>query len=191
MILIKLIGEIVLRPGKLLRNPKENDRAIILLFVINFCIVFVKSFFKEHKTTDFFTTKITNKIFNILSVPQVAVIVLYCGFFVFWFAILLGVKLTSTKVKSMQLLLGLMAVSGIGIIAHCIAIPLMIINRSLCLPLEYVFYLWAIVLNILSIQHSQNITFSKSIIAFVFAVIPFLMIGYLSPITPYLVSLAI
>lgn len=188
MILMKAI---VISPGELFKNSKEKERDIVLLFVISFVVVFLKSFFKGRFATNFFENQTLNEVFSFLAIPQVTVVITYLSFFVFVFLLFLIVKFFSKEASFKPLLFSLMSISGIGILAHLIATPLIFFAKSFIMPIGYVFYLWVIVLTVLSIKNSQSLTLVKAVHSVLIAVLPFLLFGWLPIISPYLVYLAV
>lgn len=186
-----LIKMIVVSPSELFRNSKEKRREIILLFVASFVVVLLKSFFKgRYAATNFFENHILNLIFSFLAIPQVTVFVTYLSFFVFAFVLFLVIRLFSRDASFKPLLFSLMSISGIGIIAHIITVPLIFFAKPFIIPLCYAFYIWVIILTLWSIKSSQNLTLVKAIPSFLIVALPFLLLGWLPVISPYLVFLA-
>lgn len=189
---MNLLKAIIVSPGDLFRNSIDKRKEIVSLFVFSFVVVLLKSFFKRrHTATNFFDSQTLNDIFSFLAIPQVAAIVTYLLFFVFVIVLFFIIKLFSKEVSFKPLLLSLMSLSGIGVIAHFITIPLIFFAKSLIMPISYVFYLWVIILSLWSIKNSQNLALVKVIPSFLVVAAPFLLFGWLLVISPYLVFLSV
>lgn len=187
---VSLLKEIVFSPGEIFKNPREKKDAIILLFIINFVIILIKSFFiKGYGAIDFFDTQILNEIFYFLSISQIQVIISYFLFFVFVLLLFFVIKIFSGNASLSTIMLSLMSISGIGIIAHITAIPLMFFEKSLLNYISYLFGLWILILTFGAVKTSQNLTLIKAVLFFLIAAFPFLLFVWLPVISPYLVFL--
>ncbi|NDY43595.1 hypothetical protein G3N55_12195 [Dissulfurirhabdus thermomarina] len=190
---MNLIKAIVISPGELFKNSKEKKRDIVLLFVISFAVVFLKSFFKGRYATNFnfFENQSLNEVFSFLAIPQVTVVTTYISFFIFVSLLFLIVKIFSKEASFKTLLFSLMSISGIGVIAHLIATPMMFFAESFIMSIGYVFYLWVVVLSVLAIKNSQSLPLVKAVTSFLIVALPFLLFGWLPVISPYLIYLAV
>ncbi len=189
---MNLLKAIIVSPGDLFRNSIDKREEIVSLFVVSFVVVLLKSFFKgRHAATNFFESQTLNEIFSFLAIPQVAAIVTYLLFFVFVIVLFFIIKLFSKEASFKPLLLSLMSISGIGVIAHFITMPLIFFAKSLIMPISYVFYLWVVVLTLWSIKNSQDLALVKVIPSFLVVASPFLLFGWLLVLSPYLVFLSV
>lgn len=85
-----------------------------------------------------------------------------------------------------------MSISGIGIIMQLLMIVfLSIFPYSLIKTIIFVIYFWVIILSILAIKITQNISLIKAVVCLVVSAIPFFMIALPLVISPYLAWLNI
>lgn len=189
---MNLLKAIIVSPGDLFRNSIDKRKEIVSLFVVSFVVVLLKSFFKgRHAATNFFESQTLNEIFSFLAIPQVAAIVTYLLFFLFTFVLFFIIKFFSKETSLKPLLLALMSISGIGIIAHIITIPLFFFAKPLIMPISYAFYLWVVILTLWSIKNSQSLALVKVVPIFLVVAFPFFLFGWLLVISPYLVFLSV
>ena len=181
-------------PSDIFIDATRRKKEIFLLFIINFFIVLIKSLFKQkYSDTNFFDNQILNIFFSFLAIPQFSVIITYILFFFFVWILFMILKLFSKQVLFMPLLCSLMSISAIGVVAHLTIIPVSLIlsEKSSLLLLNYFFYLWAIILTVWSIKKSQSQTLPKATLIFLMAAFPFVLFGWLSIISPYLMYLTV
>ena len=163
----EIFKKIIIFPNNFFKDLTNKRKYIIFLFIINFIIVLVKSFFISKSNIIFFEDKILDRIFSFLAIPQVAVIITYLSFFIFSIIFFIILKYSSRSSLSIyfypSFLLSLMSISIIGIIAHIISFPLNFFEKSLVLYIKYIFYIWVI----------------------------FLIFGWILVVSPYLIFLSI
>ena len=193
--LFKIFKGIIISPNVFFKDLTEKRKYIISLFIINFIIVLIKSFFISRGKIIFFEDKILDKIFSFLAIPQVVVIITYLSFFIFSILFFIIIKYSSEKFLSIHLypsfLLSLMSISIIGIIAHIISFPINFFAKSLISHIRYIFYIWIIFLNILTVYNTQNVRLIKIICSFLIAFFPFLIFSWFLVVSPYLIFLSI
>lgn len=80
----EIFKKIIIFPNNFFKDLTNKRKYIIFLFIINFIIVLVKSFFISKSNIIFFEDKILDRIFSFLAIPQVAVIITYLSFFYFF-----------------------------------------------------------------------------------------------------------
>lgn len=79
----EIFKQIIISPNNFFKDLTNKRKYIIFLFIINFIIVLVKSFFISRNNIIFFEDKILDKIFSFLAIPQAIVIITYLSFFIF------------------------------------------------------------------------------------------------------------
>lgn len=191
----EIFKKIIIFPNNFFKDLTNKRKYIIFLFIINFIIVLVKSFFISKSNIIFFEDKILDRIFSFLAIPQVAVIITYLSFFIFSIIFFIILKYSSRSSLSIyfypSFLLSLMSISIIGIIAHIISFPLNFFEKSLVLYIKYIFYIWVIFLNIFAIYNTLDVRLIKIIFSLFCAFSPFLIFGWILVVSPYLIFLSI
>ena len=186
---MNILRDLILYPGIVFKNPEIRKKRIILFFVVTFSTVFIKSFFKAQNYVHFFDNTHLDGLLRILSIPQVQVVVQYIFFYVFIVIVFGILALAKCKHSFPSLTLSLMSVCIIGFVAHIISFFLFFINKTAIGHIGFIFYVWCIILSIVAIKKSQNISYFAAILCFLLSSTPFLLIYWPAPLFPYLVLL--
>jgi len=193
--LLFLIRYLILSPSTIFKSieHKKFKKEIYISFCLAALFTFIKSFFvKTSYIITFFSNKSLNNLLTFLSVPQLSLLLLYFEYFIFITFVFLFCKLFNKKANYKTLLLSLMSISGIGIIMQLLMIVfLSIFPYSLIKTIIFVIYFWVIILSILAIKITQNISLIKAVVCLVVSAIPFFMIALPLVISPYLAWLNI
>ena len=188
-----LLRDIVVCPIDLIKkvNKGQLSYEVIFVFVLGAIMTFSKTFYMNKLNITFFEDPKTNKLLSLLSIPQVKWVFGYICFFLFVLSISGLSKLFISEAKLKMLFLSLMSISGIGVIMQVAFFALsLVFSRDMNLILSYVVFLWCVVLAILAIRHSQNLSLVKAIPLFAIPAVVFIFIGGFSAVVPYLAWLA-
>jgi hypothetical protein len=186
--MFKFIRGILISPIRTLREieNKNNQTCIYVLFTTGAVITFIKSFFVDAIKNQYFDSDQLVAFFSFLNIPQIKWLIAYTSYIIFVFLVYLIVKLIHKKSDFKKLLLGIMAVSALGIILHFLFLILgRIFPAEVNFFFLYIAILWGIVLTALSIQISQNISPIKSWMYLIATSLPIVFISGITGILPY------
>lgn len=188
-----LFRDIIFSPRDVFKRIKSG--AFLYEAVVLFIAGSIAPFFKTSLLTEtrftFFENDMLNEALSLLCAPKIAWVLHYISFFLFLLAIWILCKLfTQPKIRS--LFLCLMVISGIGIFMQVVVFAFrLIFSDSLNLVFNYLAFAWCIILSVMAIKYSQNVSLGRSTILFILPAVPVIFIFGYAGILPYLAWLTV
>ena len=137
---------------------------VYFLFVVGFIISLLKSFKLQAHHFNFFSSNWLNSLFSFLSSPQVSLIWGYLGMLVFVLFFRWIGRLFRVRAEYKILLRGFMSMSGAGIVAQIVFLPLtMLLPDKITKPLSWLAILWLAPVTIIAIRYFFRTSVAKAL----------------------------
>jgi len=193
--LADFVKNIIFTPRKAFNDIKNGkyDIGVYFFFALGAAITFSKAVFTGHvvyQGPEPFVNKTIILLVRYLRILEVAWVVRHLTYFLFLLCVVLLCKMFTRRFDTKPLMLSFMSLSAIGVIMQFIFYVLKhLVPSEIILVLFWVTYLWVVVLSLLAIKETQNISNIKALICFFAPALIFIPIAGPTLIAPYLTSL--
>ncbi|SCY49175.1 hypothetical protein SAMN05216233_11077 [Desulfoluna spongiiphila] len=168
----------------------KSNLAIYFLFIVSIIITFFKSFSIKKHTFNYFSNEIINIVISFFNIPQTKWLIAFLGFSMFLMLIIVFCHFLLKKCNKKELTMSFLAISCAGIILQAVFYILEhLLSQKSAYILSNITFSWIIFLSITAIKISQNTSYSKSVIIYIIAGIPVIVIIGLTGLAPFLLWL--
>jgi len=191
---VNLLRDIIVSPIKVFEriNKDQLSFEVYIIFLLGALVTFLRTLRLEGQSIHFFETERINKVLSFLAVPQIKWGFTYITFFLFILILYLFSKIFLKRIRPKPLFLCLMSISGVGLIMQALFFVFhYIFSQNVNFFLTYIAFAWVVILSLLAIKCSQEISIGKSLFLFVIAGLPTIFIAGLTGISPYLAWMAL
>ncbi len=192
VITFSLLKGIIARPAKNFKKIEiiEHEYYVYYIFLLSALIAFIKSFQRKGQTINFFPNDLANNIMSFLGNPQVQ-------WFVSFLCYILLISMTSLlcskwlkRYDKRSLKLCFLSISVIGIFLQVLFFTFSRFStQEVVHVLRLGSFFWIITLSVAAIKNSQDASWFKSIIIYMFSAIPIVLVVGLTGIAPFLLFL--
>ncbi|MBI9090008.1 MAG: hypothetical protein JEZ12_12390 [Desulfobacterium sp.] len=187
-----ILKNIIFSPNRIFKKigKGEYDFAVYFLFGMSGLITFFKSFGIKTYKNNYFVNEHFNILMSFFNIPQIKWLFAFISFFLFVFFMKILCLFLLKKCKKKHLMLGLLSVSSAGILLQIVFSVLhYILSQTFIYILSYIAFIWIVCLSIMAIKNSQDTSYVKSAMIYIFSGLPvFLVIG-LTGLAPFLLWL--
>jgi len=189
-----LLVEIIISPSKafqdICKNGESYKKTIYFCFIVSSLIPLWKSFSKERAYFNFFANETANAIISFYSIPQVQWLTTFVGFVLFIFTIAFLCRFFTNGNSKTELIHCVVSTSLIGILLQFIFILFQVVSFYKKIPmLWWISIIWIVVLTIIAIKNSQQITYLRATLIFLCASIPIILVIGVTGLAPFLLWL--
>lgn len=189
---LELFKDIIVHPTVFLdrAGKGKSDLAIYFLFIISIIITFFKSFSIKKYNFNYFSNEIINIVISFFNIPQTKCLIAFLGFGISLKLIVVFCRFLLKKCNKKELTMSFLAISCAGIILQAVFYILQhLLSQKSVYILSNIAFPWIIFLSITAIKISQNTSYTKSVIIYIMAGIPVIVIIGLIGLAPFLLWL--
>lgn len=192
---------ILIDPQRVLKEVTQYRREILFIFGVSTGSAILEALFAPSRRPallNFFDPYVTKspmvqKIGMVLYSPIATMLleILLFSFFVYGAYSVSKVFKGDHEYRLPEFVLGVIAISGIGIVARIVMLLINFFPLSLYKAfVSYLFFFWVVILTIMFLKNSQRLSWSKALIAFIVPAFFVIALGGLPAIAPYLAWLS-
>lgn len=187
--MLNLLKDIIVAPKRVFQKINENQLSfeVYIVFSIGAFVTFLKTLRLESQRIHVFETEKINEALSLLSVPQIKWVFTYIGFFLFIFMLFIFSRILFKRASIKSLFLCIMSISGIGLLLQAVFFLFhYVLPSNINFFLTHIAFAWVVLISLLAIKYSQDISIAKSLVLFVIAGLPTIFFAGLPGISPYL-----
>lgn len=191
---LKLFKSVITNPTKMFQDIGRggHDFPVYFLFIVSVFITFFKSFSVAKKNVNFFSVEFINKILSFFAIPQIQWIIVFFSFVLFIFLISIFCRILLKGCNKKGLIVSFLSISSAGILLHIMFFIFhYFLSRNSIYMLRNIAFVWIIYLSIIAIKNSQNTSYIKSVVIYIFSALPVVLLSGLIGIAPFLLWVAI
>ena len=165
----------------------EYDFSVYFLFFVSGFITFLKSFSIKKNNINFFSNENINEALSFFSIPQVKWVITYVSFILFIFIIRGFCHFLLKSSNKKDLIVCFLSISSAGILLQILFFAFhYFLSQNFIYVLSYIAFAWVVYLSIIAIKNSQNTTYMKSFLIYIFSGLPAFLIVGLTGLAPFL-----
>jgi len=190
---LELFKSIIVNPARMFHDIRKGDYnfSVYSLFFVSGFITFFKSFSIKKNNINFFSNEYINQILSFFSIPQVQWVIIFASFILFVFIIRWFCHFLLKRCNKKELIVCFLSISSAGILLQILFFVLhYFLSQKTIYILSYIAFAWVVYLSIVAIKNSQNTTYIKSVIIYVFSGLPMVLIVGLTGLAPFLLWIA-
>ena len=184
---VYIFKNIVINPTKVFQEAQKGryDFSIYFMLLVACLITFFKSFSRKREVFNFFEREIINDILSFLSIPQIQWLIIFFSYILFVFLMMVVCKLLLKYCNKKDLFVCIVSISSAGILLQILFFILYyFVPQNYIYVLNRIAFIWAAYLSIAAIKNSQNTSYLKSIMIYIFAGLPVITIAGLAGLAP-------
>jgi hypothetical protein len=184
-----LFKSIMFNPARVFQNMGKGkyDLTVYFLFLVSGLITFFKSFSIKKHNINFFLNESINEILSFFSIPQIKWLITFLSFILFVFLIRVFCQLLLKGCNKKELMVCFLSISSAGILLQILFYILQyFLSQKSVYVLSYIAFVWIVYLSIIAIKNSQNASYMKSVIIYIFSGLPVILIIGLTGLAPFL-----
>lgn len=186
---LELFKKIVINPAQLFKHLErsEYEYSVYFLFFVSGLIPFYNSFSMEKQNINFYSNSTINEIMSFLSTPQITLILTFLSF-IFFIVLIWGFcRILLKGYNNRKLIVCFLSISSAGILLQILFYFLQLfVVHEVVYWLSYIGFIWIVSLSVIAVKNSQNTSYMKSIMIYIFSAIPVVLIIGLTGLAPFL-----
>lgn len=189
---LDLFKGMIVNPAKTFQNmgKGEHDFSVYFMFLLSGLITFFKSFCINKNNINFFSNEYINKILSFFSIPQIKWVITYLSFILFVFIIRGFCHFLLKRSNKKELIVCFLSISSAGILLQIFFFVChYFLPQNFIYVLSYIAFVWIVYLSIIAIKNSQDTSYLKSFLIYIFSGLPAVLIVGLTGLAPFLLWL--
>lgn len=189
---LDLFKGMIVNPAKTFQDmgKGEYDFSVYFMFLLSGLITFFKSFSINKNNINFFSNEYINKILSFFSIPQIKWVITYLSFILFVFIIRGFCHFLLKRSNKKELIVCFLSISSAGILLQIIFfVCSYFLPQNFIYVLSYIAFVWIVYLSIIAIKNSQDTSYLKSFLIYIFSGLPAVLIVGLTGLAPFLLWL--